>query len=350
MDQALTATQQLLKQGILPEAAKAEQQARSGIDQLKNGIERAAESVLGNEVDSLKRAKKELAQLSQQLENEIRSNSKVGEGDQQGKQPGKPGSDEGKAPATQGQGKEGQGKGEGQSNPEGNGEGQGEGKGTSGESSQPGEPSNSPGEGKGTGQVPGEGPGQGAGGEGSPGEPSSDASSQTTTKPEGNERPSSRQSPAGLRSGKGGGSPRPGGPGREQPQPGEENSENGSSGGNGQGGGPLTGGNYAEFNERLRDVESMISDPRLQAEVQKVRDRARSARAEFKRHTQTPNWEMVRTSVHQPMIELQQRLADEIAKQESPDSLVPVDRDPVPTRYRDLVRGYYERLGSGKDE
>ena len=50
------------------------------------------------------------------------------------------------------------------------------------------------------------------------------------------------------------------------------------------------------------------------------------------------------------MIELQQRLADEIAKQESPDSLVPVDRDPVPTRYRDLVRGYYERLGSGKDE
>ena len=50
------------------------------------------------------------------------------------------------------------------------------------------------------------------------------------------------------------------------------------------------------------------------------------------------------------MIELQQRLADEIAKQDSPDSLVPVDRDPVPTRYRDLVRGYYEKLGSGKDE
>ena len=346
MDQALTATQQLLKQGILPEAAKAEQQARSGIDQLKNGIERAAESVLGNEVDSLKRAKKELAQLSQQLENEIRSNSKPGDVDQQGKQPGKPGSAEGKSPGTEGQGKEGQGKGEEQAK----GEGKGEGKGMPGESDKPGQPSNTPGEGKGTGQVPGDGPSQGASGEGSPGEPSSDASSRTATKPEGNERPSSRQSPAGLRSGKGGSSQRPGGPGREQPQPGEENSENGSSGGNGQGGGPLTGSNYAEFNEKLRDVESMISDPRLQAEVQKVRDRARSARAEFKRHTQTPNWDLVRTSVHQPMIELQQRLADEIAKQESPDSLVPVDRDPVPTRYRDLVRGYYERLGSGKDE
>jgi len=43
-------------------------------------------------------------------------------------------------------------------------------------------------------------------------------------------------------------------------------------------------------------------------------------------------------------------LADEIAKRETPDSLVPVDRDPVPTRYRDLVRSYYERLGSGKEE
>ena len=94
----------------------------------------------------------------------------------------------------------------------------------------------------------------------------------------------------------------------------------------------------------------MISDPQLQAEVQKVRDRARSARAEFKRHTLTPNWDLVRTSVHQPMIELQQRLAEEIAKRETPDSLVPVDRDPVPTRYRDLVRSYYERLGSGKEE
>ena len=72
----------------------------------------------------------------------------------------------------------------------------------------------------------------------------------------------------------------------------------------------MTGGNYTEFNERLRDVESMISDPRLQADVQKVRDRARSARADFKRHTNSPNWELIRTSVHQPMIELQQRLAE----------------------------------------
>ena len=92
----------------------------------------------------------------------------------------------------------------------------------------------------------------------------------------------------------------------------------------------------------------MVSDPKLQAEVAKVRERARSVRSEFKRHSKDPNWDLVRTTVREPLTELQRQLAEEIAKRESPDSLVPVDRDPVPTRYRDLVRGYYERLGSGK--
>ena len=92
----------------------------------------------------------------------------------------------------------------------------------------------------------------------------------------------------------------------------------------------------------------MVSDPKLQAEVAKVRERARSVRADFKRHSQTPNWDLVRTTVREPLTELQRQLAEEISRRESPDSLVPVDRDPVPTRYRDLVRGYYERLGSGK--
>ena len=94
----------------------------------------------------------------------------------------------------------------------------------------------------------------------------------------------------------------------------------------------------------------MIGDPKLQAEVARVRERARSLRAEFKRHSVSPNWDLVRTSVHEPMIELQRQLSEEIARRESPDSLVPVDRDPVPSRYRDLVRSYYERLGSGKDQ
>ena len=350
MDQALTATQQLLQQGILPEAAKSEQQARSGIDQLKQGIERAAESVLGNEVDSLKRARKELAQLSQQLDEEIQANAKDGKSGKPGNNKSGQGADSEKKPgqpAQPGQGQQGNGNdpnGKGQQPGEGKGQGQGEGK--PGEPGSEGQPSDSPGEGKGAGEGQGSSTGSGEGGSSGA---SSDASSKTAPNPSGDEKPSLRQGPAGLRNSKTAGNSRPGsGSGREQP--GQEGADGGSTGGNAQGGGPLTGANFTEFNERLRDVESMISDPRLQADVQKVRDRARSARAEFKRHTNSPNWDLIRTSVHQPMIELQQRLADEIAKHESDDSLVPVDRDPVPSRYRDLVRGYYEKLGSEKED
>ena len=94
----------------------------------------------------------------------------------------------------------------------------------------------------------------------------------------------------------------------------------------------------------------MVSDAKLQAEVAKVRERARSLRADFKRHSQAPNWDLVRTTVHEPMIELQRQLSEEISRRETPDSLVPVDRDPVPARFRSLVKSYYERLGSGKDK
>ena len=142
---------------------------------------------------------------------------------------------------------------------------------------------------------------------------------------------------------RGGAKPSPG-----KPQGGDQGGQGGGAGSGNEG--PLTGERFTEWNERLRDVESMVSDPKLQAEVAKVRERARSVRAEFKRHSQNPNWDLVRTTVREPLTELQRQLAEEISRRESPDSLVPVDRDPVPTRYRDLVRGYYERLGSGKTD
>lgn len=93
----------------------------------------------------------------------------------------------------------------------------------------------------------------------------------------------------------------------------------------------------------------MVSDPDLQAEVAKLREQARSLRAESQRHSVAPNWELVQTSVYQPLLELQRRLSEEVAKRESDDALVPIDRDPVPARYKNLVRSYYERLGRGAE-
>ena len=36
----------------------------------------------------------------------------------------------------------------------------------------------------------------------------------------------------------------------------------------------------------------------------------------------------------------------ELARREKPDSLVPIDRDPVPQKFTDLVKRYYEKLGT----
>ena len=46
-----------------------------------------------------------------------------------------------------------------------------------------------------------------------------------------------------------------------------------------------------------------------------------------------------------PLVEVRNRVAQELARRESKDSLVPIDRDPVPNRYADQVRKYYEELG-----
>ena len=47
-------------------------------------------------------------------------------------------------------------------------------------------------------------------------------------------------------------------------------------------------------------------------------------------------------------MELRARVAEELARRESKEALVPIDRDPVPTRYSELVRRYYEELGKSE--
>jgi hypothetical protein len=49
-----------------------------------------------------------------------------------------------------------------------------------------------------------------------------------------------------------------------------------------------------------------------------------------------------------PLQEVRDRLADELARLGSKEALVPIDRDPVPNRYSELVRRYYEELGKDK--
>lgn len=75
VDEALSASSELLDRGFLDEAREAEGEAARGISRLREGVERAAESVLGDEAEELRRARSELDALAQELEREINRNA-----------------------------------------------------------------------------------------------------------------------------------------------------------------------------------------------------------------------------------------------------------------------------------
>lgn len=100
-----------------------------------------------------------------------------------------------------------------------------------------------------------------------------------------------------------------------------------------------------DWSDRLRDVEEMLDSPELRSEVARVRDRARAVRQEYRRLAKQPDWNQVRLRIANPLAEVRSRVNDALARLESNEALVPIDRDPVPAKFSELVRRYYERLG-----
>ena len=41
-------------------------------------------------------------------------------------------------------------------------------------------------------------------------------------------------------------------------------------------------------------------------------------------------------------------MAEELARRDSDRAVTPIDRDPVPARFAEMVRRYYEQLGKGE--
>ena len=108
------------------------------------------------------------------------------------------------------------------------------------------------------------------------------------------------------------------------------------------------GGEFTEWSQRQSNVEELVDKPQLRNQLEQVRDRSRAVRSEYKRANKMPQWDMVQKDILKPLLEVRDRLADELSRRDSNDSLAPLDRDPVPGRYSDLVRRYYEKLGQGQ--
>ena len=107
----------------------------------------------------------------------------------------------------------------------------------------------------------------------------------------------------------------------------------------------MTGRDFTRWSDRLRDVEEVLQAPDLRLDVARIREQARMWRAEQKRHSGEPQWGLLEEQVINPLRIVQSRVADELARHNSREAVVPVDRDPVPQKYSDLVSRYYEQLG-----
>jgi hypothetical protein len=126
----------------------------------------------------------------------------------------------------------------------------------------------------------------------------------------------------------------------------EERMQRAGGGGGLESSSPLMGEDYAQWTDRLRDIEELVRDPELKAEAARVREAARDFRKEYKRHSKEPQWELVKKLISNPLQELQRRVQEELVRKTAKENeLVPLDRDPVPDRFRSELDRYFERLG-----
>lgn len=343
------------------QAKTSEEAAARGIEELKNRVEKAAEKILGNEADALRLARNELDKLIEEAKAETerlggqegteegRAKDPTGSGQPQpgeGKEKGlaengeekSEGKGDGKEPGEPGEGKaEGEGEPQQASTEKGKGKSKGKGKGKSegeGESESPAEGQAENGKGKGQGEGEGESPdpnateGQGEG--------------------QGQGR-SPRQLASGRGTGGGGGAMNNGGDDRNEGLPTgplagplffDDSSEERRPG-------PITGEDYEQWADRLGNLEEMLPDEDLRNSVAKVRDDARAMRIDYRRDDLPPGAATINQKITEPLVELRQRISEELAKLNRENPVAPIDRDPVPSEFRDLVRRYYEELGAG---
>ncbi|MGC9940625.1 MAG: hypothetical protein ABSE48_02255 [Verrucomicrobiota bacterium] len=295
-DNLLDMGSQLTDHGFLPQASQAERAAHTNIDELANSVERAADGVLGSEADALRYAKKQLDDLTQQMEREIgdTNSATFAAGDNVGAP------DQSKRPA------------------------------------------------------PAEGNPTGARGTNAMAV-TNGISSRNESQLAG-DNSQHQQSDEDNSPGQQTDSHEPGGNG--QPQGGQNGDEadrlrqiaeqlgRGKRGAND--GGPITGNDFVNWSDQARDVESVLDQPDLRNQLATVRDRVAALRGSYRDHGQRPDLAEVRRQILIPLEQVRVWVQEELSRQENASSLVPLDRDPVPENYSDLVRKYYEKLGSAQ--
>ena len=278
----------MLDRGILDQARRPNRKPAQGIEELKEGVEKAAESVLGDEDEALRRAPKRSNDLADELDEEIRR-ADPDAAPTARPQPGDQQADRRSDRATG--------------------------------SSRPSSPA--------TKQQHGGPHARASGSSGAHGRASRDGDNHGQRRAAASRKRVGRAAVAAPRA-------------TGQPAPGQR-SWNVSSPHERANGGPITGDD-SRWSDRLRDVEEMVDDPEMRAEAARIRDARPRHPAAGPRRFQAPKWDLVRELVAEPLTELRDRVAEELLRR-SKETLVPIDRDPVPPKYAEQVRRYYEAAG-----
>ena len=307
-DNLLDMGSQLVDHGFLPQASEVERATRTNITELADSVTRAADSVLGSQADALRYAQTELNDLSRQLEREIGGGTNVA------------------GHATSGIGSTGD-----QSNRLARTEGR-----TSAENPQSGQNQRENAAGNNNARSSERvGGNEQIANNNSPNQPSNSAPSQT----------GGDQAQNGENANPAQGADEGAGNVDRFRQIAESLGRGDRAAGNS---GPITGNDYAAWSQQLRDVESVLDSPDLRNQLATVRDRVGAFRAEYRNGRRIPSAETVREQLLMPLSQVQVWVREELARQENSASLVPLDRDPVPQNYSELVRKYYEKLGSAR--
>ena len=301
---SLDLTSSLLQDGYLPQAREAEQRARAGIDELKDGVERAAESVIGDDTAALRLAQSELNAVTDQLKQEA---AQAQASDAPGSQTGNKALEQLKSAVRL--------------NP------------TSAEAQ------------KNLGDALAQ--------LGRQLEAAQHYEEARRIAAAGKESPDGRQDGSELLQ-QLTAEERKASDGQAAATVANNARSEAANGGNGGGGdpagtgAPITGNGYGGWSDRLRDVEEIVDSPDLRNAVATAREHARLLRQDFKNNQRQPDWEKVQREVVKPLVEVRNQISDELARRGSKESLAPIDRDPVPNRYAESVRKYYEVLGKDK--
>ena len=95
----------------------------------------------------------------------------------------------------------------------------------------------------------------------------------------------------------------------------------------------------------MADLEAILTDPDAQSAVARARKASLEMRKDYKRHARLPDQAKIDQAILHPLNEAAKALDARLNDLDQKDPLAPVGRDPVPERYTEIVRQYFEELG-----